>query len=126
MFKRYINLFFVLFLFVIKLNYVLCPYTECASLTDNNEILSYCKNDSSCYIKDDKSEYSSIICLCKKIKGEYFFAGPDCSIKIPYHYKNVSDSDVRNTCWLEDLFSINAWKNEESKIGKICVNPTCN
>ncbi|SBT79475.1 conserved Plasmodium protein, unknown function [Plasmodium malariae] len=114
------------FLLFSQLNYILCDYRKCSSVTSDEEVLSYCKNESECYIKNvGNSEYSSISCLCKKYMEDYFFAGPDCSIRIPYHYKTMKYNEVLNTSWIEDLFKINTWKNEENRVGKICVNPQC-
>ncbi|SBT77476.1 conserved Plasmodium protein, unknown function [Plasmodium ovale] len=118
--------FLLLSLFFLQLNSVLCSYVECSTVTVDEDILSYCKNESTCYIKNvDNFEYSSITCVCKKYKDDYFFAGPDCSIKIPYHYKTMKNNEVLNTSWIEDLFKINTWKNEENRVGKICINPQC-
>ncbi|CRG94038.1 conserved Plasmodium protein, unknown function [Plasmodium gallinaceum] len=113
-------------LFLLQLKYVLCYNIKCSSLTNNEEILSYCKNNSECYVKNvNDSEYSSIECKCRKQINDFFFAGPDCSIKIPYHYKTTKNNGVYNTTWLEDLFNLNIWKNEENRVGRICVNPQC-
>ncbi|KJP87974.1 hypothetical protein AK88_02408 [Plasmodium fragile] len=101
-------------------------YKECFMVTGDEEVLSYCKNESDCYFKNvDGSDYSTIICVCKKYTDDYFFAGPDCSIKIAYHYQKMKNNEVMNTSWIEDLFNINSWKNEENRVGKICINPRC-
>ncbi|CRG85392.1 conserved Plasmodium protein, unknown function [Plasmodium relictum] len=114
-------------LFILQLKYILCYEIKCSSLTSNDKILSYCKNDSECFVKNvDDNNYSFIQCKCKKHINDFFFAGPDCSIKVPYHYKATKNNEVLNTSWIEDLFNLNIWKNEENRVGRICVNPQCN
>ncbi|CAD2109054.1 conserved Plasmodium protein, unknown function [Plasmodium vinckei] len=116
----------IFFSFLLQLNNISCSYTLCSLVTNEDTILSYCKNGSDCYIKNtNNSPYSSIICVCKKFKENYF-AGPDCSIRIPLHYKIMKNNDVLNTSWIEDLLKLNTWKNDENRVGKICVNPQCN
>ncbi|ETW58017.1 hypothetical protein PFMC_06084, partial [Plasmodium falciparum CAMP/Malaysia] len=81
MLKKDLFLFFLFFCFFLQQKNILCSYKECSLLTDDIRILSYCKNESKCFIKNfNNSEYSSITCICKKYLNESFFAGPDCSI----------------------------------------------
>ncbi|SOV81600.1 conserved Plasmodium protein, unknown function [Plasmodium sp. gorilla clade G3] len=125
MLKKDLFLFF-LFFFFLRQKKILCSYKECSLLTDDIRILSYCKNESKCFIKTfNNSEYASITCICKKYLNESFFAGPDCSIRVPYHYKTMKNNEVHNTNWIEDLFKLNTWKNEENRVGKLCINPQC-
>ncbi|KOB62434.1 hypothetical protein PFHG_04156 [Plasmodium falciparum HB3] len=117
MLKKDLFLFFLFFCFFLQQKNILCSYKECSLLTDDIRILSYCKNESKCFIKNfNNSEYSSITCICKKYLNESFFAGPDCSIK---------NNEVHNPCWIEDLLKLNTWKNEENRVGKLCINPQC-
>ncbi|SOV82305.1 conserved Plasmodium protein, unknown function [Plasmodium reichenowi] len=126
MLKKDLFLFFLFFCFFLQQKNILCSYKECSLLTDDIRILSYCKNESKCFIKNfNNSEYSSITCICKKYLNESFFAGPDCSIRVPYHYKTMKNNEVHNTSWIEDLFKLNTWKNEENRVGKLCINPQC-
>ncbi|KYN97435.1 hypothetical protein PGSY75_1368000 [Plasmodium gaboni] len=126
MLKKDLFLFFFFFCFFLLQKNILCSYKECSLLTDDIRILSYCKNESKCFIKTfNNSEYSSITCICKKYLNESFFAGPDCSINVPYHYKTMKNNEVKNTSWIEDLFKLNTWKNEENRVGRVCVNPQC-
>ncbi|EUT80392.1 hypothetical protein PFAG_05033 [Plasmodium falciparum Santa Lucia] len=78
MLKKDLFLFFLFFCFFLQQKNILCSYKECSLLTDDIRILSYCKNESKCFIKNfNNSEYSSITCICKKYLNESFFAGPD-------------------------------------------------
>ncbi|ANQ08897.1 Uncharacterized protein PCOAH_00032120 [Plasmodium coatneyi] len=119
-------LFFLSCVMLSQLSCAYSSYKECLYVTNDEDILSYCKNESDCYFKNvDGSDYSTIICVCKKYMDDYFFAGPDCSIQISYHYQTMKNNEVMNTSWIEDLFNINSWKNEENRVGKICINPRC-
>ncbi|EWC74256.1 hypothetical protein C923_05061 [Plasmodium falciparum UGT5.1] len=90
MLKKDLFLFFLFFCFFLQQKNILCSYKECSLLTDDIRILSYCKNESKCFIKNfNNSEYSSITCICKKYLNESFFAGPDCEIVDEYTIRIV-------------------------------------
>lgn len=37
----------------------------------------------------------------------------------------IENNEVHNTSWIEDLLKLNTWKNEENRVGKLCINPQC-
>ncbi|EUT80394.1 hypothetical protein PFAG_05035 [Plasmodium falciparum Santa Lucia] len=65
--------------------------------------------------------------MCKHIPIEEIYHIPMARIFVNklnfiFYKKN---NEVHNTSWIEDLLKLNTWKNEENRVGKLCINPQC-
>ncbi|PFH34371.1 hypothetical protein BESB_075230 [Besnoitia besnoiti] len=90
-------------------------------------VLNYCQNGAECTVQLSSGKLLQIVCDCAALQTtEYLYAGPACSIKQKLAYVAGSfGTNVRNTCWLENLLGLNTWKDVPSRVASFCYTVPC-
>ncbi|XP_026193136.1 uncharacterized protein LOC113147287 [Cyclospora cayetanensis] len=112
------------------------PPSNCQSATGGDcisffpadaQVLAYCKNGAKCGVNVASGTLLELVCDCEALQTtEKFYAGPDCSIEQNMNYIMGSlDSDVPNTCWLENLLGLNQWKDVGGRVSSFCYTVPC-
>ncbi|KAF5153268.1 hypothetical protein TpMuguga_04g02075 [Theileria parva strain Muguga] len=104
----------------ISLSDDLSKYTMCKDVFyPDSEIMKICKNNSICRLLPGHEGYLQVFCDCSNTVTEtHYFMGPQCETKMVIYY-NQNVYGIVNTSWLEDIFSLNSWKNDFSRVGPL-------